>query len=52
MLLTPRDSDSELTRLIDRTAAEVAANGTNLEGLLEALDDEREKYYREHFAST
>jgi hypothetical protein len=49
ILLTPRDS--ELARLIDRTAAEVAASGTNLEGLLAALDEER-AHFRVDWASS
>jgi bifunctional DNA-binding transcriptional regulator/antitoxin component of YhaV-PrlF toxin-antitoxin module len=46
-LLTPHVS--QLARLGDAAAQELAREGVSLEELLEALDRERETYYREHY---
>ena len=49
-LLTPRVS--RVARLGDQTARLMAEEGVTLEEMLEALDQEREAYYREHYAQT
>jgi len=49
-LLTPRVS--QLARLGDQVARIMAEEDVTLEELLEALDQEREAYYREHYVQT
>ncbi|MFC2046183.1 hypothetical protein ACFLTC_01505 [Chloroflexota bacterium] len=46
-LLIPRVS--KVSRLGDRVAEAMAEEGVSLEDMLEALDEERETYYREHY---
>jgi len=46
-LLVPRASN--VARLGDRVAEVMAEEGVDLEDMLEALDHERETYYREHY---
>jgi len=46
-LLTPRVST--VARLGDQVARVLAEKGVTLEEMLEALDQEREAYYREHY---
>jgi len=46
-LLVPQASN--VARLGDRVAEVMAEEGLDLEDLLEALDKERETYYREHY---
>jgi bifunctional DNA-binding transcriptional regulator/antitoxin component of YhaV-PrlF toxin-antitoxin module len=46
-LLTPRVS--QVARLGDQVARVMAEEGVDLEEMLEALDQERELYYREHY---
>lgn len=48
-LLTPRIL--QVNRLGDRVAEILNEEGVALDDLLNALDDEREKYYQEHYAS-
>ena len=48
-LLTPRIS--QVNRLGDRVAEILDEEGVSLDDLLSALDDEREKYYRDHYAA-
>ena len=40
---------SEVARLGDRVAEVMAEEEASLEEMLEALDEERENYYREHY---
>ena len=40
---------SEVARLGDRVAEVMAEEEVSLEAMLEALDEERENYYREHY---
>lgn len=47
-MLTP--GSSELARLGDKTADLLREEGVSLENLLEALDEEREQYYKEKYA--
>ena len=47
-LLTPRIS--QVNRLGDRVAEILSAEGVSLDDLLNTLDDERERYYQEHYA--
>ena len=47
-LLTPRVS--QVARLGDRVAKLMADEGVTVDEVLEALDQERETYYREHYA--
>lgn len=49
-LLTPRVS--QVARLGNQVARLMAEEGVALEEMLEALDQEREAYYREHYAQT
>lgn len=46
-LLTSRTL--QVPRLADQVAHAVAESGATLEDLLQALDEERERYYREHY---
>jgi bifunctional DNA-binding transcriptional regulator/antitoxin component of YhaV-PrlF toxin-antitoxin module len=41
---------SKVARLGDRVAEVMAEEEASLEDILEALDEERESYYREHYA--
>ena len=47
-LLTPRVS--QVARLGDQVASLMEEEGVTLEEMLEALDQEREIYYQEHYA--
>ncbi len=47
-LLTPRVS--QVARLGDQVGRLMEKEGVTLEEMLEALDQEREAYYREHYA--
>jgi bifunctional DNA-binding transcriptional regulator/antitoxin component of YhaV-PrlF toxin-antitoxin module len=47
-LLTP--GSSKVQQLGQRIVDEMVASGVTLDDLLAALDDEREAYYREHYA--
>ena len=47
-LLTPRMS--QVNRLGDRVAEIIEGEGVSLDDLMKSLDDEREIYYREHYA--
>ncbi|MEI6310170.1 MAG: AbrB/MazE/SpoVT family DNA-binding domain-containing protein [bacterium] len=47
-LLTPRIS--QVNRLGDRIAEIIDGEGLSTTDLLNALDDERERYYQEHYA--
>lgn len=47
-LLTPRVS--QVNRLGDRVAEVVTDYNVSLDDLLSTLDEEREQYYREHYA--
>jgi len=47
-LLTPRIS--QVNRLGDRIAEIIDREGHSIDDLLNALDDERERYYQEHYA--
>jgi bifunctional DNA-binding transcriptional regulator/antitoxin component of YhaV-PrlF toxin-antitoxin module len=49
-LLTPQIS--QLARAGDQVARLMAEEGVTLAEILEALDQEREDYYREHYAQT
>ena len=49
-LLTPQVS--QVARLGERVARLMAEEDVALEDMLEALDEEREAYYREHYVST
>jgi bifunctional DNA-binding transcriptional regulator/antitoxin component of YhaV-PrlF toxin-antitoxin module len=49
-LLTPRVS--QVARLGDQVACLMEEEGVTLEEMLEALDQEREIYYQEHYAQT
>jgi bifunctional DNA-binding transcriptional regulator/antitoxin component of YhaV-PrlF toxin-antitoxin module len=40
---------SEVARMGDRVAEVMAEEEVSLEAMLEALDEERENYYREHY---
>jgi bifunctional DNA-binding transcriptional regulator/antitoxin component of YhaV-PrlF toxin-antitoxin module len=47
-LLTPQVS--QVNRLGDRVTRILKEEGVSLEDLLNALDEERQRYYREHYA--
>ncbi len=47
-LLTPRVS--QVSRLGDRITEILEEEGIELEDLISALDEERENYYRDHYA--
>lgn len=47
ILLTPRAS--QVNRLGNRVAEKLAEAGVSLDDLLQTLDEERERYYREHY---
>jgi bifunctional DNA-binding transcriptional regulator/antitoxin component of YhaV-PrlF toxin-antitoxin module len=47
LLLTPHVS--ELARLADQAAQVLAQEGVSLEEILQALDEERERYYHDHY---
>ena len=47
-LLTPRVS--KVNRLGDRIAEILNEGDISVNGLVDALDEERERYYREHYA--
>jgi bifunctional DNA-binding transcriptional regulator/antitoxin component of YhaV-PrlF toxin-antitoxin module len=47
-LLTPQVS--QVNRLGDRVTRTLKEEGVSLEDLLTALDEERQRYYREHYA--
>jgi bifunctional DNA-binding transcriptional regulator/antitoxin component of YhaV-PrlF toxin-antitoxin module len=47
-LLTPQVS--QVNRLGDRVTRILKKEGVSLEDLLSALDEERQQYYREHYA--
>jgi bifunctional DNA-binding transcriptional regulator/antitoxin component of YhaV-PrlF toxin-antitoxin module len=47
-LLTPQSS--KVQQLGQRIVDEMVASGVTLDDLLAALDDEREAFYREHYA--
>lgn len=47
-LLTPRIS--QVNRLGDRVAEMLNAKNVSLDDLLTSLDEERERYYQEHYA--
>jgi len=49
-LLTPQVS--QVARLGDQVTRLMAEEGASLEEMLEALDQEREAYYREHYVQT
>jgi len=49
-LLTPRVS--QVARLGDQVARVIGEEGVDLEEMLKALDQEREFYYREHYADS
>jgi bifunctional DNA-binding transcriptional regulator/antitoxin component of YhaV-PrlF toxin-antitoxin module len=49
-LLTPQVS--QVARLGDQVASLMEEEGVTLEEMLEALDQEREIYYQEHYAQT
>jgi bifunctional DNA-binding transcriptional regulator/antitoxin component of YhaV-PrlF toxin-antitoxin module len=49
-LLTPRVS--QVARLGDQVARVMAEGGIDLEEMLEVLDQERDLYYREHYADS
>ena len=49
-LLIPRVSN--VARLGDRVAEVMAEEEVSLKEMLEALDDERENYYREHYVQS
>jgi len=49
-LLTPRVS--QVARLGDQVARTMAEEGVDLEEMLKALDQEREFYYRKHYADS
>lgn len=46
-LLTPRIS--QVNRLGDRVAEILSEEGVSLDDLLNTLDDQRERYYQEHY---
>jgi AbrB family looped-hinge helix DNA binding protein len=48
LVLSPRPS--RVAQLADQAASRVAEAGVGLEDLLRALDEEREQYYRDHYA--
>ena len=48
-LLTPRIS--QVNRLGDRVAEMLSSEGVTLDDLLNTLDDERERYYQERYAT-
>jgi bifunctional DNA-binding transcriptional regulator/antitoxin component of YhaV-PrlF toxin-antitoxin module len=48
-LLTPRVL--HVNRLADRVAEKLYEAGVSLDDLLTTLDEEREQYYREHYAN-
>ena len=50
LLLMPRVS--QVARLGDQVADLMESQDVSLEDMLEALDEEREDYYREHYAET
>lgn len=43
---------SEVSRLGDRVTSVMAEEGVSVDELLEALDEEREAYYREHYVQS
>ncbi len=47
-MITPKSS--RVAALGDKVADILQAEGVSLEDLLEGLDEERERYYREHYA--
>jgi AbrB family looped-hinge helix DNA binding protein len=47
LMLVPQAS--QVARLGDVVAEQLQAEGVSLDDLLEALDEERERYYREHY---
>lgn len=47
LLLTPKVS--QVARLGDQVAKILAAEGVTLDDMLQVLDEERERYYREHY---
>lgn len=47
-MLTPRIS--QVNRLGDRVAELLGAESVTLDDLISTLDEERERYYREHYA--
>jgi len=49
-LLTPRVS--QVARLGDQVARLMEREGVSLDDVLDTLDQEREDYYREHYAQT
>jgi bifunctional DNA-binding transcriptional regulator/antitoxin component of YhaV-PrlF toxin-antitoxin module len=49
-LLIPQVSD--VARSGDRVTQVMAEEGVSLEDMLEALDEERKNYYRDHYART
>ena len=48
LVLSPKAS--RVAQLADQAASRVAEAGVGLDDLLRALDEEREAYYREHYA--
>lgn len=48
LVLSPKAS--RVAQLADQAASRVAAAGVELDELLQALDEEREAYYRDHYA--
>jgi AbrB family looped-hinge helix DNA binding protein len=50
LLLTPRVS--QVARRGDQVARLMEEEGVTLEEMLEALDEERESYYQEHYAQS
>ncbi len=44
-----RSGASQVSRLGDRVAQKMAEEGVTVEEILDALDEERERYYRERF---
>jgi bifunctional DNA-binding transcriptional regulator/antitoxin component of YhaV-PrlF toxin-antitoxin module len=48
-LLTPRVT--QVDRLADRVAEAVQREGLSLDDLLQVLNEERERYYQEHYAA-
>ena len=49
-LLVPQVS--RVARMGDRVAEVMAEEGVSLEEMLQALDEERQEYYREHYVQT
>ncbi len=50
LLLTPQVS--RVARMGDKVAQLMEQEGVSLEEMLQTLDEERESYYREHYAQT